>query len=254
MLKTSCGKAVAIEGPQVRRPIQRTCNLFSEGERTMTTFGLLFFLFLSPFQTLKGTIRDPTGAVIPGAHIQITRPGLLRNVSSDGIGQFVVDELPAGDYTVIITASGFAADVEPLVVPSDSVTFTLRVAPHGDEVLVTANREETPTSTTGVSASVIGQEQIIERQAPPVFDLLRDLPGVAVANTGRRGGTTAVYTRGGGSEANLILVDGIQVNDPGGGFNFAHLTTANVDRIEVVRGPQSPIYGSNAAAGAIQVV
>src|SRR5262249_39757988 len=82
----------------------------------------------------------------------------------------------------------------------------------------------------------------------------RDMPGMAVAQTSRRGGTTSLYARGGGKDANLILVDGIQVNDPGGDYNFAHLTTTNIDRIEVVRGPQSAIYGSNAAAAVVQAV
>jgi outer membrane cobalamin receptor len=220
----------------------------------MATLSLLFFLFLSSPDVLKGTVQDPTGAVIPGARIEVTHPGLARDVVTDKAGQFVFDELPSGDYSLIATAPGFSPNVVSISVPGDAVTLTLRVAPRGEEVSVTATRMETPLSMVGVSATIIDRDQIVQKQSPPVYDLLRDISGVAVSNTSRRGGLTSLYTRGGGSEANLVLVDGIQVNEPGGDFNFAHLTTANVDRIELVRGPQSPIYGSNAAAAAIQVV
>src|SRR5437867_13188646 len=106
----------------------------------------------------------------------------------------------------------------------------------------------------GVSATVIDRTGIAGQQAAPLYELLRDVAGLSVANTSRRGGTTSIYTRGGGKNANLLLIDGIQVNEPGGDFNFAHLTAANVERIEIVRGPQSASYGSNAAASVIQVV
>jgi len=220
----------------------------------MSTLSLLLFLLLSPSDSFKGTVQDPTGAVVASARIEISRPGFSREIYSDSAGQFAIDEIPGGSYTIIITAAGFASHVASIVIPSAPDTFTMRVAPRGDDILVTTTRTETPVSMVGVSATVIDHDQIVEQQSPPVYELLRDIPGMAVANTSRRGGTTSIYTRGGGKDANLMLIDGIQVNDPGGDFNFAHLTTSNIDRIEVVRGPQSAIYGSNAAAAVIQVV
>src|SRR5439155_21555321 len=97
-------------------------------------------------------------------------------------------------------------------------------------------------------------DHIVQQQSPPVYELLREVPGIAVAQTSRRGGTAAVYTRGGGKNANLMLVDGVQVNEPGGDFNFARLTSTNIERVETVRGPQSAVYGSNAAAAVSQVI
>jgi len=220
----------------------------------MSTLSLLLFLALAPSDFLKGTIQDSTGAAVNRARIEVSRPGFSREIYSDSAGQFALDEVPPGTYTVIITAVGFARQVVPIEVPSTPATFTMSVAPHGENVLVTTTRTETPVSMVGVSATVVDHDQIVQQQSPPVYQLLRDIPGMSVSNTSRRGGTTSIYTRGGGKEANLMLIDGIQINDPGGDFNFAHLTTANVDRIEIVRGPQSAIYGSNAAAAVIQAV
>jgi outer membrane cobalamin receptor len=219
----------------------------------MTAISLLFFLFLSPAASLTGVVQDPSGASIASARIQIFRAGVSLETQSDSEGRFTLEELPAGSYSAVISAAGFATQVTPIAMPADMLTFTLKVAPHGDDVLVTTTRVETPLSMLGVSASVLDRDAISEQQGPPLYELLRDIPGMAVSNTSRRGGTTSIFTRGGGKDANLMLVDGIQVNDPGGDFNFAHFTTANIDRVEIVRGPQSAIYGSNAAAAVIQV-
>ena len=202
----------------------------------MSTLRLLFFLLLSASEPFKGAVEDPSGGVIAGAKVRISRPAFVRETYTDNSGQFIFDEAPAGDYSIAVTAAGFAPHFSSISLPSGFITFMLGITPHGEDVLVTATRVETPLSMLGVSATAFDQDHM------------------AVAQTSRRGGTTAIYTRGGGKNANLLLVDGIQVNDPGGDFNFAHLTSTNIVRVETVRGPQSAVYGSNAAASVIQVV
>jgi outer membrane cobalamin receptor len=219
----------------------------------MTTLSLLFFLLFSPPATVNGIVQDASGGAIASARIQVFRAGASLETRTDSAGRFTLDELPAGSYSAVVSAPGFAAQVVPVTIPSEPLTFTLKVAPHGDDILVTTTRVETPASMVGVSASVLDRDTITEQQAPTLYELLRDMPGMAVSNTSRRGGTTSIFTRGGGKDANLMLVDGIQINDPGGDFNFAHFMTTNIDRVEIVRGPQSAIYGSNAAAAVIQV-
>ena len=220
----------------------------------MSTLSLLFFLLLSASEPFKGTVEDPSGGVIAGAKVRISRPAFVRETYTDNSGQFIFDEAPAGDYSIAVTAAGFAPHFSSISLPSGFITFMLGITPHGEDVLVTATRVETPLSMLGVSATAFDQDHIAQQQSPPLYELLREIPGMAVAQTSRRGGTTAIYTRGGGKNANLLLVDGIQVNDPGGDFNFAHLTSTNIVRVETVRGPQSAVYGSNAAASVIQVV
>ena len=228
------------------------------GERIMAVLGFLAFLFVYSPELLQGTILDPTGAAVSGAKVEVYGPGFSQITYTDEAGLFSIessiDQTPIGTYSLRVTANGFAVYTSSVEIPSDSLKITLRVAPRSEDVIVTTTRVETPLSMLGVSATVLDREQILHHQAAPIYELLRDVPGLAVANTSRRGGTTSIYTRGGGKNANLLLIDGVQVNDPGGDFNFAHLTAANVDRVEIVRGAQSASYGSNAAASAIQVV
>lgn len=220
----------------------------------MAVLTFLFFLFAFPPDNVKGTILDPTGASVAGARVEISAATLSQSAATDGAGTFSIEGVPSGTYSLRVTASGFSAYVTSIEIPSDGLKVVLSVAPRSEDVIVTTTQVETPLSMLGVSATVVDHEQIVQQQGAPISQMLRDVPGLAVANTSRRGGTTAVYTRGGGTNANLLLIDGIQVNDPGGNFNFAHLMPTNVDRIEIVRGPQSASYGSNAAASVIQVM
>ena len=220
----------------------------------MSTLSLLFFLLLFPSERFQGIVEDPTGAAIAGAKVQISAPSFIRETYTDSNGRFIFDEALPGDYSILITAAAFAPYSASIRLPAGAFAVTLQIAPRGEDVLVTATRVETPLSMLGVSATAFDHDHIAQQQSPPVYELLREVPGMAVAQTSRRGGTAAVYTRGGGKNANLMLVDGIQVNEPGGDFSFAHLTSTNIERVETVRGPQSAVYGSNAAAAVIQVI
>jgi iron complex outermembrane receptor protein/vitamin B12 transporter len=125
-----------------------------------------------------------------------------------------------------------------------------------EDVLVTGTL--TPQHTLTSSASVLDSQQIKALNKTTVADLLQTMPGLLVEKQGGPGGLTAVSIRGGESNFTLVMVDGIAVNDPtnfrGGGFDFANLNPNMVDRIEVVRGAQSAIYGSDALAGVINII
>ena len=120
-----------------------------------------------------------------------------------------------------------------------------------EDVLVTGTLA--PQLALTSSVSVLDTEQILALNKTTVADLLKTLPGLLVEKQGGPGGLTAVSIRGGESNFTLVLIDGVAVNDPtnfrGGGFDFANLNPNMVDRIEVVRGAQSAIYGSDALVG-----
>jgi vitamin B12 transporter len=123
-----------------------------------------------------------------------------------------------------------------------------------DQVVVTATRTEQPVSEVGQTISVIDAEAIRRRQADTVVDLLRNVPGVTFTRNGGVGTTTAVYIRGAESEQTVALIDGVKLNDPaapGGGFDFGHLLVGNIARIEVLRGSQSVLWGSQAIGGVV---
>ena len=121
-----------------------------------------------------------------------------------------------------------------------------------DPVVVTATKTETPVGQTGSSVSVITREQIEQRQAMDVLQMLREVPGVSLIQTGSRGGTTNIFVRGGNNNMNLVLIDGMKVNQGGGAFDFANLTSVGIGRMEMVRGPQSALYGPDAMTSVIQ--
>jgi vitamin B12 transporter len=125
-----------------------------------------------------------------------------------------------------------------------------------EEITVSANLTPTPTKAAGSAVTIITGEELQQRQIRYVSDALRTVPGVSVNRTGGYGGLTQVRIRGSEANHTLVLIDGIEVNDPGGGseFNFAHLLVQDIERIEVLRGPQSALYGSDAMGGVVNIV
>ena len=125
-----------------------------------------------------------------------------------------------------------------------------------DQIVVTGSRSPLAASQLGSAVTVITRDDIEKRQARYVTDMLRAVPGFAVSHSGTMGSQTQVRVRG--SEANhvLVLVDGVRANDPATGdeFRWEYLTTSNIERIEVVRGPQSSLWGSDAVAAVVHVI
>ncbi|MGQ0793237.1 MAG: TonB-dependent receptor plug domain-containing protein [Deltaproteobacteria bacterium] len=123
-----------------------------------------------------------------------------------------------------------------------------------DPVFVSATKILTPLSELGASVEIITQEDIQRRQASDVLELLRDIAGFTIVQSGSRGSLTSLFARGGESNFNLVLIDGVQVNDIGGSFDFSRLTLDNVEKIEIVKGPHSAIYGSDAVTSVINII
>jgi vitamin B12 transporter len=122
------------------------------------------------------------------------------------------------------------------------------------DVVVTAAAEPEPESTLGVSATVIGAEEIDRSRETSIGQFLRRVPGLDVVALGGPGTVTSLFLRGTGSNATLVLVDGVAVNAPFfGGVDLSTLATTNVERVEVVRGPFSALWGSDAIGGVVQI-
>lgn len=124
------------------------------------------------------------------------------------------------------------------------------------DISVTANRVPTAAEDTGSALTVITGQDLEQRQTRVLSDVLREVPGVAVNRTGPMGALTQVRIRGAEGNQTLVLIDGIEVNDPASGseYDFAHLLAGDIERVEVLRGPQSALYGSDAVGGVINIV
>lgn len=126
-----------------------------------------------------------------------------------------------------------------------------------DEVVVVATRLPVPATKVGNTVEVIDQREIEASQAIVVSDLLASQPGIGVTRSGGPGALTALRIRGAEGDHTLVLIDGVQINDPastGGGFDFGNLMVGDISRIEVLRGAQSTLYGSQAIGGVINIV
>ncbi|MFC3173550.1 TonB-dependent receptor plug domain-containing protein [Novosphingobium bradum] len=125
------------------------------------------------------------------------------------------------------------------------------------DIVVTATRIAAPLSEVGQSVSVVTRAEIEQWQATQAVDVLARLPGIAVAASGGFGQPTSVFVRGADNAQSLVLIDGVRINDPadvGGGFDFGSLAVGQFDRIEVVRGSQSVLWGSRAIGGVINLI
>ena len=136
---------------------------------------------------------------------------------------------------------------------SERLSAQVRMLP---EVVVTASRIPVPSSAVGSAVTVIDGDDIDAKQDRTVGEALREVPGVAVSRSGGSGAYTQVRIRGAEANQTLVLIDGIEVGDPANGseFDFGNLLANEIERVEVLRGPQSALWGSDAIGGVVNVV
>ena len=124
-----------------------------------------------------------------------------------------------------------------------------------EKMVITATRTEEPVESVASSVTVITVEDIEKKNAVTVLEVLRGVQGLDVVQNGGPGKTTSLFIRGGNSGHTMVMIDGVQVNSPtSGGYNFADLTVDNIEKIEIIRGPQSTLYGSDAMAGVVNII
>ncbi len=122
-----------------------------------------------------------------------------------------------------------------------------------ETVVVSASKTPRPASALSQPVTVISGQDLRERGVVRVSDALREVPGVSMVQNGSFGAVTSMFLRGGESRYTKVLIDGVPVNAPGGFFDFSHLTTDNIERIEIVRGPSSVLHGADAVTGTVQI-
>ncbi|HVP90192.1 MAG TPA: TonB-dependent receptor [Terriglobales bacterium] len=125
------------------------------------------------------------------------------------------------------------------------------------DVVVTATRVETPAKEVASSISIVTAEEIARSKKTTVLEVLRDLVGLSTVQSGGAGAAASVLIRGANGEHTLVLLDGVELNDPINptrSYDLAHLVLSQIERIEVLRGPQSPLYGSDALGGVINII
>lgn len=210
---------------------------------------------------VTGSVADTSGAALARAFVRLVdATGHERAATiTDDRGQFAVDLASCGGCRIEAARVGFrTAAISVTAAEAADATFhprlTLALAPIADTVVVTPTRDAAPASQLGATVTVFTADDITRRGTTSLADLLRETPGVTVVETAGLGGVTSLFLRGGQSSYTKVLLDGIPLNEPGGTFDFSSVTTSNVSRVEVVRGAQSALFGSDAMSGVIQLV
>ena len=203
-------------------------------------------------ETVQGKVADPSGAAIAGARVAaVNRVGVIAQAVSDVAGAFQVSVADSAGANFIVTAPGFETKIVSL---AQAAVITLAIAPQNDSVTVAGSTMDIPLSQQGSSASIISREEIAARNEAQAIDLIRYLPGLTVASTGSRGAQASVFIRGGDYDYNLVEINGVPIDWFGGIVDFAHVPTDFLDHIEVIRGPQSAVYGAYANSGVVNFV
>jgi outer membrane cobalamin receptor len=222
--------------------------------------GLLPAAIATPFTkplTINGTVLDPSGGAVVGAQVSaVNRLGVAQQTNTGLAGGFTLKLSETGGMHLVITAPGFETKSIPLTGASaaEPLTVHLNIAPQVDSVRVAGSAIDVPLSEQGSSIAIVPREEIEERNEGLAIDLLRYLPGITVDQTGSPGGVADLFIRGGNYNFNLVQIDGVPVNSFGGSFDFAHIPTDWLDRVEVIEGAQSSVYGAYANSGVVNFV
>jgi outer membrane cobalamin receptor len=207
---------------------------------------------------LTGTVLDPSGQPVANATVIVVGvTATPLSTRTDDRGRFRLDGLSDGRFDITVSASGLIGDARGVSVTSSATTdlaITLRVSAISETLVVSASQIDQPLSRVADTVTVIDGAEIAARQLSFVAEALASVPGLTVARNGGPGTLASVFPRGGESDFMLVLVDGIRVNAFGGGLDLSQVPLGDVERIEVVRGPQSALYGSDAIGGVVQII
>jgi vitamin B12 transporter len=208
--------------------------------------------------SLRGKIIDPLGNPVPGATIVLLQGDKeIVQGTSGAEGTFALTVPTAGRYIARAEATGFATQTLPSVfvgtANAEELLVSLRIGPLPQQVVVSATGIAIPESQVGASITVIDGEEIKALNRLDVSENLQQVPGAQVVQTGQHGGATSLFIRGGESDFNKILIDGVPANDIGGSFDFAQLANTGIGNVEVLRGANSVLYGSDALSGVVNI-
>ncbi|MGO9436466.1 MAG: TonB-dependent receptor plug domain-containing protein [Terracidiphilus sp.] len=224
--------------------------------RFSVVFLFLLAGVLSPAAAIHGVVADASGAKITGATVLLLRNGSAVSSGVSGAdGSFQVTTAEVGRFYLVISAKGFRQLETPGFYAGkfDNLERNLVLEPSWarESIVVTANGTPTPQPQTGAAISVLGPSDLADRA--DLVSSLRLMPGTSSSQVGQMGAQASLFIRGGDSDSNKILIDGVSAGDLGGRFDFGPLATTAIERAEVYRGPDSSLYGADAESGVVSL-
>jgi iron complex outermembrane receptor protein/vitamin B12 transporter len=224
--------------------------------RAFTAIVLALVSIVCPAASIRGVVSDATGAKVVGANVILLHNGKPVAASiSTADGSFQLTTGIEGRFFLVVSAKNFRQLETPGFYAGklDAVERNLVLEPEWarESIVVTATGTPTPQPQTSAATSVLGPLDLALRE--DLVGALRLMPGTFVVQAGQRGSQSSLFVRGGNSDSNKILVDGVSAGDMGGRFDFGPLSTTAVERAEVYRGPNSSLYGADAETGVVSL-
>ncbi|MGD1107706.1 MAG: TonB-dependent receptor plug domain-containing protein, partial [Terracidiphilus sp.] len=206
--------------------------------------------------SIRGVVTDATGAKVTGAAVSLVSNGqVIGSAVSAADGSFQILTGSSGRFFLVVSAKSFRQLQTPDFYAGqfDSIERNVVLEPAWvrESIVVTATGTPTPQPQTSAATTVIDPLDLALRVN--LVGALRLMPGTFVAQDGQLGAQTSLFVRGGDSDSTEILLDGVSVDDMGGRFDFGPLSTTAVESAEVYRGPNSSLYGADAASGVISL-
>jgi iron complex outermembrane receptor protein/vitamin B12 transporter len=203
-----------------------------------------------------GTVRDPLGVAVPGAQIELlTGQTVMEMRVADDRGFYRLPIPSTGRYRLRASAETFASGTTATFFLDESsstpIDLTVATPTATEEISITASGTPLPLAQVAGSVTILDKEWF--RHSRDIQEPLRYIPGAQVIQTGQTGATSGLYIRGGNTNANKVLIDGIPANDLGGSVELANIASTGISRIEVLREPNSALYGSEALAGVVSL-
>ena len=223
----------------------------------LPVIAILFSSICAQAASIRGRVTDSSGARVANAAIALLQGGkIVANTVTGADGSFTLTTGISGRFFIVVSASSFRQLETPTFYAGslDSIERSIVLEPQWvrQSVVVTATGTPTPQPQTSSATNVLGQTEI--GQSSDFASLLRLMPGTASVQVGQRGSQTSLFIRGGDSDNNKVLVDGISAGDLGGRFDFGSLSTTAVERSEIYRGPNSDLYGAGAESGVVSFI
>ena len=206
--------------------------------------------------SVRGVVTDASGARVRGATVALIQKGkVVGSALSASDGSFQVLTGASGRFYIMVSSPGFRQIATPGFYAGrlDSIERNMVLEPQWvrQSIVVTATGTPTPQPQTSSATTVIGPSELDLRMN--LIGDLRLMPGTSVVQAGQRGAQTSLFIRGGNSDSNEVLMDGVNVSDLGGRFDFADLSNTAVESAEVYRGTNSNLYGADAESGVVNL-
>ena len=220
------------------------------------TLWVLLFCRKSPAAIVHGTVTDPLGLPVIHANVVLVQNGQILAVALTRIdGTYQISSSASGRFYVLISASNYReiSTQSFYAGPVDSHEENIVVEPANATEEIVTSATGTPLAQAQVSAAISTQHSSAFRSRIDLTDPLRQMPGTFLLRQGQYGGISSLYIRGSNPDANQLNLDGVPLGDIGGAFDFNTLSAAGIGQLEVYRGPNSVLYGSDASAGVVSL-